>query len=226
MNRRKCGLKPVISQHPLELVAFTYAAFQAQLEAPIGLAPRGLASALCENRGGDKPDGSNNKATPPDFTVKRQMRVVKSSFCAEINGLVWSTVLSRCCGYSAHCIKPIAVQRTSPERMIDVLGRGPMYPPLNMCVDVRAVRDVIGASDACELAGSSLKFNLISVRMTYGLIRKFPWVDTRDLLPHSASNDCKYQATHEAFVHTKHSSAGSATMPRLEDEDPLPKEEQ
>lgn len=116
-----------------------------------------------------------------------------------------------------------------------------MCPPLGVCVDARAVDDAISASVVCEPAGSSLKFHLISVRdrMTYGHITKLFWADARDMLAdgqikggidrlllRSDSNDCKYQATREALMHTNHSSAGSATMPRLEDEDPPSKEEQ
>ena len=68
--------------------------------------------------------------------------------------------------------------------MIDLLERGSMYPALDICVDARAVYDVIRAPDVCAFTGSSLKFHLISVRdrMTYGLIRKFFWVDARDML--------------------------------------------
>ena len=60
----------------------------------------------------------------------------------------------------------------SPERMIDLLERGPMYPPLVLCVDALAVYDAIAATDACEPAESSLKFHLTSVRdrTTYGAI--------------------------------------------------------
>ena len=105
-----------------------------------------------------------------------------------------------------------------------------MYPPFDICVDAQAVYDAIGAPDACEPAGSSLTLHLISVwdRMTYGLVRQFFWVDTIEvladgltkggidrLLLRSAGNDCEHQTTHEALVHTTHSSVGSATMPRL-----------
>ena len=100
-----------------------------------------------------------------------------------------------------------------------------MYPPLDVCVDARAVCDAISAADACEPAESGFKLYLISVRdrMTYGLMRRFFWVDTRDVLadgltqggidrlpPHSAGNECKYLASHDALMHQKN-KAGSAT---------------
>ena len=112
--------------------------------------------------------------------------------------------------------------------MVDLLERGLMYPPLDICVDARAVYDAVAAADACELAESNLGLHLISVRdrMAYGLIREPFWVDARDviadgftqggidrLLVHSVSNDCKHQAIHEALVHQKHMIVGSATIP-------------
>ena len=59
-----------------------------------------------------------------------------------------------------------------------------MYPPFDICVDAQAVYDAIGAPDACEPAGSSLKLHLIPVRdrMTHGHIRKLFWVDASDML--------------------------------------------
>ena len=50
MKRHKCGLELVALRHPLKLVTCTDAAFKAQLEEPIGLAFRGLAVALCEDK--------------------------------------------------------------------------------------------------------------------------------------------------------------------------------
>lgn len=108
-----------------------------------------------------------------------------------------------------------------------------MHPPLDICVDFRAVYDAIAATDACELAGSRLKFHLILVgdRMTYGLVRKFFWAGTRDVLAdglikggldrmllRNVSNDCKYSAIHDALVHATFSVVGSAAKGPLEED--------
>ena len=102
--------------------------------------------------------------------------------------------------------------------MIDLLEGGKLYPPIEFCVDAKAVFDAISAPDACEFAESSLKLHLISVRdrMTHGLIRRFYWVDTRDMLAdgltkggidrlflHRCSNDCRYVAKHTFEPHSK-----------------------
>ena len=63
--------------------------------------------------------------------------------------------------------------------------------------------------------------------MTHGFVRKFYWVDPRDVLadglvkggadrtlPHNVSNGCHDQASHEALVceHVKKNHAGSSTF--------------
>ena len=109
--------------------------------------------------------------------------------------------------------------------MIDLAERGKMCPPFDICVDARAVYDVISASDACEPAECSMKLHLISVRdrMAHGLVRKFHWVDTRDMLAdgptkggidwlllHRFSNECMHETRQLAISRTK---VGSATNP-------------
>ena len=109
-----------------------------------------------------------------------------------------------------------------------------MHPPLELCVDARAVYDAVAAADVCEFAGGSLEFHLISVRgrMVHAFIRKLSWVDTRDvlddgqinggvdrLLLHNANDICKHQAMHDALVHRKN-LVGSVTMLPAKDAPP------
>ena len=112
--------------------------------------------------------------------------------------------------------------------MIDLLEEGQLYAPLGSCVDAKAVYDPISATDACELAGSSSKLHPISVRdrLAYGLIRKFFWVDTSDMLAdgltkggidrtllHNVANDCTCKCVHDVCVHGEKCPASSATIP-------------
>ena len=237
MERRKCGLNSVDFKHPLELVAFIDAAFETQLEEPIGLARRGLAAILCEDRRCDvKPNSSNGEANPIDSTVRRQRRVVRSTFGADLNGLVDSIEQMVSLQRALHHIYCGAGR--SPQRMIDLLESGNMYPPLDLCAGARAAYDAIAATDVCEPAGSSLKLHLISVRdrMTHGLVRQIFWADATDMLAdgltkssidrtllHNMSNDCRYQAIRECLEHRHHAVVGSATSPPKEE--PPEKEE-
>ena len=154
MKRHKCGLKQVTLQHLLKLVAPIDAAFAAQPEEPIDLALRGLALVLCEDREcGVTPHVGNGKANPIDFMKRRQRSVVRSTFSAELNGLVVIThhmLPLRCTLHPIYC-----GTARSPERMIDLLERCSMHPPLDLCAAARAVYDAIAATDVCEPAGST-----------------------------------------------------------------------
>ena len=180
LQRRWCGLRSIQTKHPLNLAAFIDAAFEAQPEEPTGFALRGLAAILCEDRKNDvKPNRITSNANLIDSTVRR---VVRSTFGAELDGLVDSIermLLLQCALHQTYC-----GTAQSPEEMVALLEHGMMYPPLDICVDARAVYDAISAAYACEPAVSSLKFHLISVgdRMTHGIIRQLCWVDTRDML--------------------------------------------
>ena len=109
--------------------------------------------------------------------------------------------------------------------MIDLFQKESVYPPLDTCVDAKAIYDAIAASDACELAGCSLKLHLISAkdRMTHGLIKKLYWVDTRDMLAdglakggidrlllHRVSDDCVHKAKQLAICHNKVALVGGS----------------
>ena len=107
----------------------------------------------------------------------------------------------------------------SPERMIDLLEMGFVYPPFDLCVDARAAYDAVAATDVCEPVESSLKCHLIAVRdrMIHGAVGALHWADARDMLTdglakggidralrHGVGNDCKYHAIHESLVHAQH----------------------
>ena len=206
-------------------------AFKAQPEEPTGLALRWLAATLCEDEGdGARPHGSGDKANVVDFTVRRQRRVVRSTFSAELNGMVDSA--EREVIFTVYIALDILWYSAGSGKNDRQLEGRLSYPPLDLCVDARAVYDSVAATDVCEPAGSSLKLHLISVRdwKTHGLIRKLFWVDAKDMLAdgltngdidrtllHNASNDCKYTCVHEALPHEKKKDqVGSATVPPKE----------
>ena len=91
MKKHKCGLKSVRLKHPLKLVGFMDVAFKAQPGEPIGLALRGLVATLQEDSfGNDQPHSVGGLVNLVDFIVRRQRRVMRSTFSAELNGLVYS----------------------------------------------------------------------------------------------------------------------------------------
>ena len=89
MKGHNCGPRSVQLKHPFEVVAFIDVVFKAQPEEPIRLAPRGSAAVLCEDKGDDvKPHSTNGMANLIHFIARRQIREVRSTSSAELNGLV------------------------------------------------------------------------------------------------------------------------------------------
>ena len=66
------------------------AAFNAAVEDSSGLALRGLATVLFEDNCADRPQSKNGKVNLVDFIVRKQRRVVRRIFSAELNGFVGS----------------------------------------------------------------------------------------------------------------------------------------
>ena len=204
-------------KRPLMLIAFTNAAFKAQPLEATGLAPRGLAATLCEDKEARKQLHADNlQIDLIDFIKRRQKRVVRSTFNAEFASIVVNVEHILLLQRTLHQTYCGAAQST--ERMIHPLETGLLYPQLDICVYAEAEYDVIAAPDVCEFAECSLKLHLIPVRdrMTHGLIRKFHWIDTRDILahgltkggidwspPHKVFNDCVYECKQFATIRNK-----------------------
>ena len=88
MERHKYGFKSIQARHPLKFTAPIDAAVKAQPEESTGLALRGLVACLMEDTDNSKPCSASGVANLVDFTIRRQRRLVRSTFSAELNGLV------------------------------------------------------------------------------------------------------------------------------------------
>lgn len=149
-----------------------------------------------------------------DFTVGRQRRVARSTFSAELKGLVDSVeqlFLLQIVLHQIYC-----GTHQSPEEMIDMFEHWCLYPQLDIAVDARAVYDVVAATGACDPQECPLKLHLISARdrLAQGIIRRTHWAGSRDMLAeglikvggarfllHKASNDCNFKLAHIALTH-------------------------
>ena len=226
MKRHECGFESVKFNHPLKLVGFIDVAFKTQPDEPTGLALRGLAATLQEDDSSfTQPMSKNGKVNFIDFIVRRQRRVARSTFSAELNGLVDSVEQMLLLQMALH--QTCRGTQQSLKDMLDLLENGGLYPWLDIAVDACAAYDAIVAIDACEPQGSSLTFHLISVRdrLVQGIIRRVHCVDTRDWLVHgltkggidrsllqNVSNGCSYKLAHQALTHSK-TQVGSTTNP-------------
>ena len=106
----------------MRLVGFTDAAFKALVDEPSGLALRGLAAVQMADDALEFPRSKSGRANLLDYVTRKQRRVVRSTFSAELNGLVDSiesmlllqaTVHRVYCGIDA-----------SPMDLLDLLENG------------------------------------------------------------------------------------------------------
>ena len=178
------------------------------------------------------PGSLDGLANLVDFTVRRQRRVVRSTFSAELNGLVDSVEQLFLLQVSLQQIY-YGISQT-PGQMVDLLEVGSLYTPVDLSVDARAVYDAVAATDTCEPAEPSLKLQFLSVRnrMESGIIRQLHWVDTRDVLAggltkgcidrellQQLSTNCRVKVVHEALSHSKSSpQVGSSATKSSEEE--------
>ena len=179
LKRESGAIRYVQIPEPHKLVGFSDSAFKAQEGESSGLALRGLAVVLCQ----DKPGAL---ASCPvhllDFIVRRLKRVVRSTFAAELNALidaVETLILDQMVLHQVRC----GTEETA-EMLLHRLDHGKLYPPIEALVDARSVYDALVAADVCTPMEASLKLHIIALRdrLKQGVIRTLRWTDTRDMV--------------------------------------------
>ena len=164
---------------PLRLLCFSDAAFKAQEDESSGLALRGLVVLVIGESDSATYSGNCHLV---DFVVRRQKRVVRSTFSAELNALsdgIETALLIQLILHQVHC-----GTEATPEQLVHQMDHGQLYPPIDIFVDAKAVFDALVAKDAHPPSESSLYLLLISIRTRIIIrsIRRLGWLDTRDML--------------------------------------------
>eukprot|EP00971_Amphidinium_carterae_P247695 4918426-Amphidinium_carterae.2 len=174
---------------PVRLVMFSDAAFRTQPEDSSGLAIKGSALVLVPTSV-DPRQGFHTPCHLLDFMSTRQRRVVRSTFSAELNGLLDATER----GYGIQMTlsellmkKEDARARTAaPQaRTLQALWEsGSLFPHLWACVDAKSVFDALEAPDFHIPSDDSLCLHLLALRndMAVRKLRVLLWIDTRSML--------------------------------------------
>ena len=70
------------------------------------------------------------------------------------------------------------------EELLIKQEAGKLYPPIDLFIDAKSVKDAISAAEVCTPQEASLKLHLITIRdrLVRGLLRSVSWTDTRDML--------------------------------------------
>jgi len=181
-RRKRVG----ILYRPLDLdklcvTVFSDAAFKATPEESSGLALRGCVVLLAEARSHEliSPEGNCHLL---EYVCRRQRRVVRSTYSAELNGLIDSVEITLLVQFMLHQLYRGTDQ--SSTQLARAQEDGQLYPVVKAATDAMAVFSSVAAPDICDPAESSLKLHLLSLRdkVASGTLQSLFWSDTRDML--------------------------------------------
>ena len=133
-------------------------------------------------RSDESPAGPDGKCHLLEFVSERQRRVIRSTYSGELNGLIDAIELLLLIQMACHqCSTP---GDTTALDMAHMLEDGSLEPPAEAVTDARSVFDSIAATDAGQLAESSLTLHLLAIRdrLRCGTLHALWWSDTRDML--------------------------------------------
>ena len=229
LKKQKLGIRYRKLQGPLRLVAHSDAAFKALVGEGSGLALRGCCILLISDDNQDAPCSRDGTCHMIDFHVRRQRRVVRSTFSAELNGLIDSLEGLLLIQIAFHQLG--AGTLLSADTMAKLLEEGSLTPSASLGTDARSVFDALAAQDVGDPAECSLKLHLLSIRdrLANGTIKILYWFDTRDMVADGLTKggvDRKlivgvteqgfYKPQYEWTKHGRQSVRGSALDPRSE----------
>jgi hypothetical protein len=180
-KRHKVGIWYEKLIGPVRLVCWSDAAFKAIPEEGSGLALRGCCVLLTTDQPG-KPTSPDGRCQLLEYLCKRQRRVVRSTFSAELNALIDALEIAILIQMAFHQINHGCTE--SATEMAQALEQGVLTPAIDAVIDARAVWDAVAAADACTPLECSLKLHLLSLRdkLTQKILRTLFWADTRDMV--------------------------------------------
>ena len=123
------------------------------MEDSSGLSLRGLATVLLQDELLNRSQRKDGNANLVDFIIHKERRVVRSTFSADLNGLVdsmESLLLIQVILYQVHC-----GTTESPHQLVDKFETGRRHTPLDLGVDAKVVYNAIKAVDVCDPAEPS-----------------------------------------------------------------------
>ena len=180
-KRHKVGIWYCKLKGELRLVCWSDAAFQAIPEEGSGLALRGCCIILT---GDDpaSPTSQDGTCHLLEYLCKRQRRVVRSTFSAELNALIDAMEIAILVQMAMHQVLN-GCEETATE-LAHRMEEGLLQPSVDAVVDAKAVFDAVAAADACTPMECSLKLHLLSLRdkLMQNILRRLYWADTRDMV--------------------------------------------
>ena len=162
-------------KQPCKLITISDSAFRTEPQS--NLAMRGAIIGVCEaqesNRGG--------RVHVLEFFARKQRRVCRSTFAAELNGIADALEIARLINMTiASCYKPQA----NPQSLQKLEDEGLLPLPIEIYTDCRSVFDALASEDTKTPTESSLVLvlHMIKELLVAHVVKHITWVNTHDML--------------------------------------------
>jgi len=175
VRRKKFALTYRKLQPPCKLLAISDSAFKTEPDS--ALAMRGAILGICEEREGTV----GGTLHILEFYARKQRRVCRSTFAAELNGIADAVEVARLVNLTiACCHKPF----TSPLALQKLEDTAQLPLAIEVCTDCRSVYDALAAEDTRTPSESSLVLilHVLKELLRAKIISKLTWVHTDDML--------------------------------------------
>jgi hypothetical protein len=174
VKRKPATLLYAKLQGEIKVLDISDAAFRREDKS--GLAMRGAVIAISESHS-SHPGG---RVQIIDWYSRRQRRVVRSTFGAELNALVDSLEVAKLLAFALAEIRCPKADLTMLRGM-EESGEFPIA--IEACIDCKSIYDALATEDTKTPSEASLIMILLQCKesLRSGLIRKIWWIDTRDM---------------------------------------------
>ena len=213
VRRKPCSIRYELLQSPVKTCAISDSAFRKEDKS--GLAMRGAVVCICEQSCA-LPSTPGGKFHAIEFYSRKQRRICRSTYSAELHGLIDAVETARLITYAFTEI--LTVQPISPSSMIIRDEQGLLCFDIEACIDARSIFDSLVPADTKAPTEGSLIFVLMQLKelLRCGTLRKLWWVNTHDQLADALTKGCVARAAiisafrlgtwklqHECFSHTE-----------------------
>jgi hypothetical protein len=160
----------------LRVVVISDAAFRREDDS--GLAIRGATIGISDDRDDGEPGGL---FATIEWYAKRQRRVVRSTFGAEINGLIDAIETGRLIAFTLAELTNPGINLDDLRRMDDA---GQLNIPIHACTDCKSVFTALQSQDTHIPTESSLILIVLQLKqlLVSGVLQSLFWIDTRDMV--------------------------------------------
>ena len=213
VKRKPCSILYQRLQSPVKVLAISDSAFRK--EDRTGLAMRGAIVCVAEQCLA-MPLTPSGRIHPIEFFSRKQRRICRSTYSAELHGLIDAIETARLVAYAYTEI--LTAESISPSAMVTKDESGLLVFDIEAAIDARSIFDSLVPADTRAPTEGSLIFVLLQIKelLKCGTLRRLFWVNTHDQLADALTKGCiarsaiitafrlgVWRTQHECFSHTE-----------------------